>query len=195
MIELMVPDGTVILSKADPNAGWIMRFMAEQIQSVTNSPYIHAELILGSVGDKVQVFESTVWTKGIRIFSGLRFNVNYIARPGDVLLFPKNDLTRHEVGLMGEFLSTYVNQRARYNFLKLAALKFFYKYRETGKTIPFSNNFWGFVCSVVVAETFVAGGNKVVPIVQEYVAPADLYTSDFFRHKHITERTRLLPIH
>ena len=193
MRDLYVPDGTVILSQPAPDASWLMRFVSSQIQSVTGSPYVHAEIVLGRAGTEVQVFESTVWAHDIRIWSGIRYNVGRVVEPGCLLLIPKVEYPLEKISLMSRFAEKYINRRVRYNFFKLLMLRIFYKKGNGVKHIPFQNNFFGMVCSVFIAEMNLYAGYRVCLKSKEYCAPGDLRNPAFYREVNVLEETRLIP--
>lgn len=195
MKHISVPDGTIILSQPDPEASWIMRFVSKQIQDVTGSPYVHAEMVLGRVGSDVQIFESTVWTHDIRIFSGIRYSIGRVVEPGCLLLIPRVPYPPEKVVLMGRFVEKYINRRVRYNFGKLLMLKLFYKKGNGTKWVPFSNNFFGLVCSVLMAEINLYAGYDVCLKSKEFCAPGDLRNLEFYRETAVLEETKLFPVY
>lgn len=86
-------------------------------------------------------------------------------------------VTEDQAQKMIDYADTKLRQNLRYNHYKLIMLAIFYPTRiiwDKIKWVPFSNDYFGMVCSVFVREILLAGGIDPIPHrYKELTAPGD----------------------
>lgn len=86
-------------------------------------------------------------------------------------------VTEDQFKRMSDYAELKLKQNLRYNHYKLVILAFFYPTRRIWdkiKWVPFSNDYFGMVCSVFVREIMLAGDMDLMPDrYKELTAPGD----------------------
>ena len=165
-------NGTIFLQKPNWELGKSLTDrVIKVIQFITQSRYYHVVLYLNG-----WYWESTVWFEGKKMLHGMKRSKSLWHY--DTALEPVQDLTDNEVKIMELHLMRELKKKRPYNVLKLIALIIVYPTRWIWRAlgwVPFSNNVFGYVCSVFVDEAYMHIQRDILPDdYHEYTAPVDL---------------------
>lgn len=179
MGKILLDDGSILLYKYNPQS-WLEKIVQKAICRVTDSKWVHCAIYL-----KKTVFESTVWWKGLRFYSGIKISSGAAEQASrimqaDKILAPVKKYTEQQIIKMQNSIYEDINYRKPYNILKLISLAYIYPRREdwNNKWLPFDREFFGEVCSTFVDNLAWEVG---VDLLKEYrqgvVAPCDFLKS------------------
>ena len=153
----------VLLHKIDTKEKGFSNFVNKCIGFFTVSKYWHVSIVLGNYR-----YESG-HPRGVSKTTSIpthKFITNkYI------------EVTDEQLAKMIAYAEKTLTDNIRYNYYKLFILALFHPTQfiwNKLKWMPFSNNFFGMVCSVYVREIFLAGGIDILPWqYKEITAPGD----------------------
>jgi len=167
----MPADGTIILIKYHGAKRFVDRLVSKAIMFFTKSPFIHVMLYFDG-----KTYDSYAWLNPNTKKMNQGFRVRDGFKKGDIYLEPIKKLTDEEKEKMRAYLEQEIKEKEPYNFIKLVALAFIYPTKHFWRWIgwvPFSNEFFGRVCSTRVDEAWKSVRDIFPKELEGYTVPGD----------------------